>query len=294
MRAYAVALALVAMVVAVPAVVPAQQSTTQRATRDARSGAPPPLRPIAELARLPPVSAQGPAPTRPYPWNKRVGAAGRFARRRAGIVSWAVVSPDGRVRGSQMHRRHSSASVVKAMLMVAYLRRVPRRALNRRERALLRPMVTSSDNGAATRVYRVVGEGGLRRLARRARMRNFATGGAFWGGTQISPYDQARFFWRIDSFVPRRHRAYARSLLSGVVGRQRWGVPRAAPPGWGIFFKGGWVPPRRVNQVALLQRGRSRIAIAVFNQGTPSFGYGQGTIEGVARRLLLRVNEFRP
>ena len=291
MRPYAVALALLAMVVAVPAVVGAEQPATQRATHDARSAAAPSLRPIAELAWLPPGGA---APAGKYPWNTRVGAAGRFARRRAGKVSWAVVTPDGRVRGSHMHRRHSSASVVKAMLMVAYLRRVPGRALSRRERALLRPMVTSSSNGAATRVYRAVGESGLRRLARRSRMRNFATGGAFWGGTQISPYDQARFFWRIDSFVPRRHRAYARSLLAGIVRSQRWGVPPASPRGWGIFFKGGWVPPRRVNQVALLQRGRSRIAIAVFNQGTPSFRYGQETIEGVARRLLLRVNGFRP
>jgi len=269
-RASWVALLLVLGAVSVPAVVAAQ------APSGATQG-----RPLGE---------PGPA----YPWNKRVGSAAKFARSRRGRVSWAVVSPDGRVRGSHVHRRHSSASVVKAMLLVAYLRRVPNRGLTRRERALLRPMIVSSSNRAATRVHRVVGNRGLRRLARRVRMRDFATAGASWGGTQISPFDQTRFFFRIDSFVPRRHRAYARGLLSGIVGPQRWGVPPATPRGWRIFFKGGWVPPHRVNQVALLERGRTRIAIAVFNQGTPSQRYGERTIEGVARRLLLRVNEFRP
>jgi hypothetical protein len=207
-----------------------------------------------------------------------------------------VVSPDGRVRGSHVHRRHSSASVVKAMLMVAYLRQpdVARRPLRGRERALLRPMIRSSNNRAATRVRAVVGNSGLLRLARRARMRDFATSPGSWGDTQVSPYDQARFFWRIDTFVPRRHRAYARSLLAGIVGPQRWGVPRAAPPGWDLYFKGGWVPPHRVNQVALLERDRSRVAVAVFSQGGPSFRYGRETIEGIARRLLLQVNLFEP
>jgi hypothetical protein len=124
-------------------------------------------------------------------------------------------------------------------------------------------------------------------------MKDLATSPS-WGATQISPYDQTRFFYRLDSFVPRRHRAYARALLSGIVDDQRWGLPPAVPSGWRIYFKGGWLPPRVVNQVGLLERGAQRIAIAVFTQGNPTFGYGQGTIQGVASRLLLRLNEFAP
>ena len=124
-------------------------------------------------------------------------------------------------------------------------------------------------------------------------MRDLATSPA-WGSTQISPYDQTRLFFRLDSYVPRRHRAYARSLLSGIVGGQRWGIPPALPNGWRIYFKGGWLPPRVVNQVGVIERGRERIAIAVFTQNNPSFRYGQQTIEDVSRRLLLRVNEFEP
>lgn len=270
MRAYSVAIALVVVAIALPAVVAAAAE------------------PPAPLP--PPPAAEGAAPEAvpPYPWNERARSAGRFAQSRRGRVSWAVVSPDGRVRGSFVHRRHTSASVVKAMLMVAYLRQrgVAGRPLRRSDDRLLRPMVTSSRNRPATRVHAVVGDAMLRRLARRARMRDFIKRPGPWGGSQLSPYDQARFFWRIDSFVPPRHRIYARSLLEGVVRPQRWGVPRAAPEGWAVFFKGGWVPPHRVNQVALLRQGGRRVAIAVFSEGGPSFRYGKDTIEGVARRLL--------
>jgi len=230
---------------------------------------------------------------RPYPWDERAESAAKFARARAGRVDWAVVSPDGRVRGSGIHARHRSASVVKAMLLVAYLNHgdVPRRGLRSGEKAFLRPMIVRSDNGAASRTYRIVGAGGLQRLARRVRMKDFATSPA-WGSTQISPYDQTRLFYRLDSYVPKRHRGYARALLSNVVAPQCWGLPPAVPSGWRIYFKGGWLPPRVVNQVGLLERGSRHIAIAVFTNGDPSFGYGQKSIEGVARKLLLRLDDF--
>ena len=137
-----------------------------------------------------------------------------------------VVSPDGRVRGRDLHARYSSASVVKAMLLVAYLNEpgVRGRDLRRADKALLRPMVMRSDNKTATRVRDVVGNDALARLARRARMRDFATSPTSWGSTQISAYDQARFFWRIHAYVPSRHRDYARSLLAGIVERAALGA----------------------------------------------------------------------
>ena len=248
---------------------------------------------VAVLALLLALPASASAQKR-YPWNARVDSAGDYAHDRAGRVSFAVVSPDGRVRGRNLHARYRSASVVKAMLMVAYLneRGVRGRPLRRADEALLRPMITRSNNRAATRVRNVVGNDALVALARRVRMRDFATSTRSWGQTQISAYDQARFFWRVHAYVPARHRAYARSLLAGVVESQRWGLPRAQPEGWRILFKGGWLPPRLVHQVGLLERDRRRIAVAVLTDGDPSFRYGQATIAGVGGRLLERVNEF--
>jgi hypothetical protein len=63
-----------------------------------------------------------------------------------------------------------SASVLKAMLLVAYLDlpSVRARVLGSGDRALLAPMIRRSDNAAAGRVLGIVGAGRLSALARRA------------------------------------------------------------------------------------------------------------------------------
>ena len=66
-------------------------------------------------------AAAGKRPISDYPWQRRMKSAVHFARRRAGSVSFAVVDERGRVRGFHRGRRHSSASVHKAMLLVAFL-----------------------------------------------------------------------------------------------------------------------------------------------------------------------------
>ena len=70
--------------------------------------------------------------------------------------------------------------------------------------------------------------------------------------------------------------------------RQRWGVARAAPPGWQLYFKGGWGSGRGLvdHQVALLTRGRERVAVAVLTSGSPSHAYATKTLRGVFGRLL--------
>jgi Beta-lactamase enzyme family len=223
-----------------------------------------------------------------YPWAKRVKAATTYARAREGRVAFAVLDLDGRMRGWHVDEQHRSASVVKAMFLVAYLNRIGGRGLTRADRSLLRPMIRRSDNSAATRVLNVVGPGAVYALARRAGMKRFVFK-LRWGDTLITAADQARLFARIDLFVPKRHRAYALSLLSSIIEEQRWGVPRALPPGWDVFFKGGWRPlggRNLVNQSALIQSDDRRVALAVLTDGNPSHGYGTETIRGVARRVL--------
>jgi hypothetical protein len=237
-------------------------------------------------------------PVTKYPWNKRMRSAARFARRRAGAVSFAIVDERGRIHGFNRGARYSSASVVKAMLLVAYLRKggVRNRRLHGSEKGTLGPMIRRSDNGAASAIHGNVGNRGLRRLARRAGMKRFIPS-PVWGGSQITARDQARFFFRIRGLIPERHRSYALGLLRRIVPGQRWGVPRANPKGWRVHFKGGWTPSGggwRVHQAALLRNGNRRIALAVLTEGGPSLGYGGSTIAGVTRRLLRGYNAYRP
>ena len=221
------------------------------------------------------------------PWAPDVDAAREYARERAGSVSFTVRT-ERRAYGYRGDRVDRSASVVKAMLMVAYLNRaeVRSRPLRAADQALLSPMIRRSDNRAASRVRDIVGNGSLVRLARRAGMRRFATAPT-WGATRICTADQTRFFLRLDRFVARRHRAAALALLGSIVPSQRWGIAKARPPGWNLYFKGGWGDyGERDHQMALLTRRGRRVAVGIMITGTPSKAYGDRTLQGVARRLL--------
>jgi hypothetical protein len=227
-----------------------------------------------------------------FPWQRRTAQASRWAKGRHGVVSFAVIDARGVLHTRHASRRFPSASVVKALLLVAYLDRpsVRHRRLGQGERGLLAPMIRTSDNDAASRVMSVVGVAGLRHLAHRARLRNF-TPSSTWGNTQITAADMARFFWRIDRLLPARHRGFALHLLRTIVPAQRWGVPRARPSGWRTYLKGGW-RGALTHQAALLRRGRNRISIAVLTAG-PGNAYGQRTIEGVTARVLRGLNRHR-
>lgn len=221
------------------------------------------------------------------PWvsNAAVRAARSYARRRAGRVAFAVAEPGRHVRGMAAARDYPSASVVKAMLLIAVLRAHRHEPVPREERAPLAPMIRSSDNDAASAVYARVGGGGLRGVARAARMRRFVDVGD-WAGSRITAADQARLFLRLDAVVPPRHRRYARRLLAGIVREQRWGIAAVADRrGLRIRFKGGW-RATLAHQAARVADEDRFVALAVLTDGDPTTAYGTHTIRGVAERLL--------
>jgi Beta-lactamase enzyme family len=213
-----------------------------------------------------------------------IGEAQRFAAARTGEVAFAVMTEDGQIRGFNASAQFRSASVTKAMLMVAVLRRARARPVSAHEKALLKPMITASDNEAADTVYAAVGDLGLQAVAHAAHMRNFLGVGALFE-SRITAADQVRLFLQIDRLVPKRHRAYARQLLSGIIAPHRWGiVPVAQARHFQVFFKGGWREDIE-HQVALLERFGRRIALAVLTSGESSTT-GRATEAGIASRVL--------
>ena len=90
-----------------------------------------------------------------------VASATQFAESRAGTVSFAYLDSRRRLHGYQPNLRYRSASLVKAMMLVAYLRRVSwgRLPLDRDARARLGPMITVSDNIAGNWAYDRIGRG---------------------------------------------------------------------------------------------------------------------------------------
>jgi Beta-lactamase enzyme family len=222
------------------------------------------------------------------PWHPHIRAAADYAASRAGGISFGVRT-DRRLHGVAVERVVPSASVVKAMLLVAYLRRpgVRDRDLTAGERALLGPMIRRSDNSAASQVCNIVGTGGLERLAARVHMHRFHATRP-WGLSSINVADQTRFFLHLDRWVPRRHRRYALGLLGSIVPSQRWGIARVRPRGWALYFKGGWGSGTgwADHQVALLRRGERRLSVAILITSSPSHEYGKETLRGIAARLL--------
>jgi hypothetical protein len=231
------------------------------------------------------LASARPAP----PWHPWFKAAIGYASQRDGTIAFAVRT---RTRYWHWHagRTYHSASVIKAMQLIAYLDMpsVRRRALGPDDRSLLAPMIRYSDNDAASRVDTMVGSDRLRDLARRAGMRRFTPVDGWWGLSEIDAADQSRYFFRIDSLTVARHRAYALRLLRSIVPSQRWGMGRVRPYGWRLYFKGGWGSGTGLvdHQVALLTRGSERVSVAILTADEDSHEYGKETLRGIAARLL--------
>ena len=251
---------------------------------------------IAAIACLlaPGLAAGSERPLGEVDWSKRVASAERFAGQRAGSVSFSLRA--GGVRRSlDGERTYASASVVKVMLLIAYLRERRDRDLDHGERELLRAMIRRSHNDSATRVRDAVGNESLTDLARHAGMDCFATTASSWGSTRICSRDQALLMKRIAELLPERHRSFAMTQLRQIVARQRWGIPEVT--GWTPYFKGGWFEDPdgwRIHQVALLRGPDGKeLALAVLTSGQPTRNYGRATVRGVAKRLIGPVTRDR-
>jgi hypothetical protein len=227
-----------------------------------------------------------------FPRAAAVARAAGYLAQRAGRTAFAVVDSEGRLSGVRIHSTFNTASVVKAMLLVAYLRRLDARGQHQVDaysNSFLYPMIHISDNNAATQCWSIVGDSGLYAIARAAGMTDFSVTGS-WGTAMLSPADQARYFFEMDSLIPRQFVGYARFLLSTIAASQSWGIPVIARPlGYQTFFKDGSEPTglgQLVHQVDRLEGHHRRLAIAVMTDGDPTMQYGIDTIQGVAAALL--------
>lgn len=250
---------------------------------------------MKRLAALTLVAAVAVAVLVPQPvgagggWRPKVRLAKRYAQGRAGSVSFAIKDAPDRFFGHHVRRVVPAASVFKAMILAAYLRRtsVRSRELTDEEKSRLSAMIRWSDNDSATILLDRMGHRAIHRLARDAHMRDFRLVRP-WGLSDISAADQVRFFFRFHRYIPARHEGYARWLLHHIVRSQRWGITKVELQGWKRFFKSGWATGtgRVSHQVAWIQKDGDRVAIAVMTEYSPTHAYSKRTLKGVMRRLL--------
>jgi hypothetical protein len=253
------------------------------------AGAAPPFAPASSPAGPQASPSAGPE-SAVVPSAAAIRRARQWLDGRAGYVAFAAVDSTGRLAGWNLRRPFISGSVTKAMILVSYLR--SHQSLTAGERDVLTRMIELSDNRAADVIYdRVGGDAALCDVAGLSGMRGFVADRGFWGYATITAADQARFFFDMDRFIPKRHRAFARALLSNLIPWQRYGLVRVAHwNGWQSFTKGGWRSGlhggRLIHQVSRLERQDVVIAVAVLTDGQPTRKYARETIAGVALRLL--------
>ena len=256
------------------------------ATAAARPAAPamPANRPAAPLCR----SAAHPA------LAARLSADLAAALRgRTDTVAIAVRDPAGGLSCALHASRHfDSASVVKATIMAAVLRRAQeqRRGLTPRETAGLRAMITRSDNNAASMLWADLGRARVAAFLALAAMTATVPGsGGYWGLTQITATDEMRL---LDVLTDRhdvlsaRWQAYALGLMAAVVPGQRWGAPFGTPAGVTAHNKNGWLPRAargwRVHSLGIFTGAGRDYRMAVLTDGNRSMDYGVDTVQRVA------------
>jgi hypothetical protein len=227
-----------------------------------------------------------------FPRPAAIRRASLYLNSRGGHTALAVVDSEGRLSGIHIHDTFITGSVVKAMLLVAYLRRLDaqgERQVDSDSNAFLYPMIHVSDNDAATKCWSIVGDGGLYALAHAAGMTDFSIT-TDWGSAMISAADQAKFFSEMDKLIPHEFVGYARYLLSTIADYESWGIPAIARPlGYTVFFKGGWRPSPDiylVHQIARVEGHHHTFSLAVMTDGDADMGYGIDTIQGLTAALL--------
>ncbi len=233
-----------------------------------------------------------------FPSAGAIARAESYLASRGGHTAIAVVDTEGRIHGAHIDDQFITGSVVKAMLLVAYLRRLDamgQHYVDSSSNNILYPMIHVSDNNAATQCWDIVGNTGLYEVAQAAGMTHFsvdtsASWGSEWGAALLTAHDQAEFFFEMDSLIPKEFVGYARNLLSNIASYESWGIPAIARPlGYDVFFKAGWRPSPDtflVHQIARLEKDGHRFSLAIMTDGDPDMGYGIDTIQGTTQALL--------
>jgi beta-lactamase class A len=170
--------------------------------------------------------------------------------------------------------------------------------LTKSQRAAMKRMIVSSDNGAATTLWRQIGRAdGLRTANEQLGLTATVGGrGGRWGTTTTTAADQLQLLRAIfgdQSPLDPASRHYLQTLMGSVVPDQDWGISAAdSRPGERYYVKNGWLPHGRgwiINSVGAVEHQGHRLLIVALSDGRPSKGSGVRVLEEAARDTALAV-----
>jgi hypothetical protein len=259
-----------------------------------------PRRPEARArpAVSPPTSASAPAPSASALHVAAALALARAEQAGGHRIGFALVSADGQTLAQfDATEQTYSASISKAMLLVAYLRQVGDEPLSDPARAELTAMIEVSDNDAADWVYAHLSaaQDAVEQVAADAGMTGFRLDTSdpvyVLGQSLITAGDFARLFAGVDELMPAAQRSFGMYLLAHV--QERVGLLEAGLPGV-VYAKEGWKPeppgllgaPYIVNQAAQFSYQGASYGVAVTVGGVSDQTDGEAIVRQIAAALL--------
>lgn len=257
---------------------------------------------VSWLALLMSALSHGAANTEPaasYPSLAATRLAIRGVVRSHATADIAIMNTQGMLLGGpHIARRHQSASLSKAMMLVGAARSNGSSSMQPEQLRLLEPMIRVSDNDAANAVYHAYGtDTMLQGVAQAAHMHDFHACG-HWACAGLSARDQAGLFFRLPRIIPAAQKTFALHELEHVSAWQRWGISdpslNLAARGFRIWHKSGWRPEGqtyRFNQSArVCGGGHGCWAVSILIEDAPSMG----AAHDIARQAMLRLVQDTP
>ncbi|HTB48526.1 MAG TPA: hypothetical protein VK712_00400, partial [Verrucomicrobiae bacterium] len=190
------------------------------------------------------------------------------------------------------------ASITKSMLLVAYLKQVGSGSISSEAKSELTNMIENSDNASADWVYAHLNNGSsdVKAVASAAGMSgfHFDTSDPVYvlGQSQITADDFAKFFSKIDTYMPSSQKDFGMNLLASLSSADQNGLLQAGLPGI-VYSKEGWKPessglgaPYVVNQAAQFASGGTTYGVAVTVGGTSDQSSGEAIVKNVVSALI--------
>jgi beta-lactamase class A len=274
-------------------------------------------RPSGAAPSTAPASASTPTPPDPVP--STVAATPSATADRARAVAEVEAQVAAHVASTRTHAaiavvdrltgtaltvngttRFRTASIVKVDILAALMLQQQRNGttLTKSQQDLARPMITMSDNAAASNMWRQINAApGLVAANRTLGMTDTTPGtGGAWGATTTTAADQRRLLQAVtDPAGPfsAEHREYLLYLMGHVVDSQDWGIPAAATPqAIARQVKNGWMPFTAqnglwtVNSIGrIVEPGHDWLAV-VLSDHNASQGAGITTVEAAVRLAI--------
>jgi beta-lactamase class A len=222
--------------------------------------------------------------------QREVALTARLAQIDGGSVDLAVAVLDRRAGSTYSYaatKQFRTASIVKVDILATLLLQANRagRSLTSAERSLAAAMIKSSDNDAASALWRRTG--GISATMSTFGLTSTRQGSdGDWGETMTTAEDRLRLLAQLaDPAGAVPGGSYVLDLMSAVVSDQDWGVSAAAHAGERTALKNGWYPVSGgwiLNSVGRITDADSDLLIVVLSRGHSSYATGIRTVEQVA------------